>query len=154
MPKPLTNKRQDMKKGVIHMKTMFHFMKTMMLMPPLWRMWLGLLVGANMLVPFVYIHTLEAQVVLVAAMAGMVIMSAIFGTKGYVRLLGIGHITWLPLVFWLWTRLDHAPADSFFGYWVMTVIIVNSLSLIIDTLDVIRYVRGERAPVLGLPAQG
>jgi hypothetical protein len=134
------------------MKSMMKLMRTMMIMPIHWQVWLGVLVTANMVVPFFFIHMLEAQVVLAAAIVGMVIMSIIFNVKGFVRLLGIGHIAWLPLVFWLWTRLDHAPADSIFGYWLMVVVVLNSLSLIIDTIDVLRYVKGERRPVLTLNA--
>ena len=134
------------------MKSMMKLMRTMMIMPIHWQVWLGVLVTANMVVPFFFIHMLEAQVVLAAAIVGMVIMSIIFNVKGFVRLLGIGHIGWLPLVFWLWTKLDHAPADSIFGYWLMAVVVLNSLSLIIDTIDVLRYVKGERRPVLTLNA--
>jgi hypothetical protein len=134
------------------MKSMMKLMRTMMIMPIHWQVWLGVLVTANMVVPFFFIHMLEAQVVLAAAIVGMVIMSIIFNVKGFVRLLGIGHIAWLPLVFWLWTKLDHAPADSIFGYWLMAVVVLNSLSLIIDTIDVLRYVKGERRPVLTLNA--
>ncbi len=134
------------------MKSMMKLMRTMMIMPIHWQVWLGVLVTANMVVPFFFIHMLEAQVVLAAAIVGMVIMSIIFNVKGFVRLLGIGHIAWIPLVFWLWTKLDHAPADSIFGYWLMAVVVLNSLSLIIDTIDVLRYVKGERRPVLTLNA--
>ena len=134
------------------MKSMMTFMKTMMIMPIHWQVWLGVLVTANMVVPFFFIHMLEAQVVLAAAIVGMVIMSVIFSMKGFVRLLGIGHIGWLPLVFWLWTRSDHAPADSIFGYWLVAVLVLNSLSLIIDTVDVLRYIKGERTPNLELSA--
>ncbi len=134
------------------MKSMMKLMKTMMIMPIPWQVWLGVLILANMVVPFFFIHTLEAQVVVATFIVGLVIMSVIFSVKGFVRLLGIGHIGWLLLVFWLWTRLDHAPADSIFGYWLMAVVVLNSLSLIIDTIDVLRYVKGERRPVLTLNA--
>jgi hypothetical protein len=134
------------------MKSMMKFTKTMMIMPIPWQVWLGVLILANMVVPFFFIHTLEAQVVLATAIVGLVIMSVIFSGKGFVRLLGIWHIGWLPLVFWLWTRLDHAPADSIFGYWLMAVVVLNSLSLFIDTIVVLRYVKGERRPVFALNA--
>ena len=134
------------------MKSMLKFMKTMMIMPIPWQVWLGILVIVNMIVPFFFIHKLEAQVVVATAIVGLVIMSVVFSVKGFVRLLGIGHIGWIPLVFWLWTRLVHAPADSIFGYWLMAVVVLNSLSLIIDTIEVLRYVKGERSPVLTLNA--
>ncbi len=132
------------------MKSTMNFMKTMMIMPIHWQVWLGVLVAANIVVPLFFIHTLEAQVVLATAIAGLVIMSVIFSMKGFVRLMGIGHIGWLPLVLWLATKLDHAPADSTFGYWLMAVIVLDSLSVFIDTIDVLRYVKGERTPFLAL----
>jgi len=134
------------------MKSMLNFMKTMIIIPIQWQIWLGVLVTANMVVPIFFIHTLEAQVVLATAIGGLVIMSVIFSIKGFVRLIGIGHIGWLPLVFWLWTNLEHASADSAFGYWLMAVIVLDSLSLVIDTIDVLRYIKGERTPFLALNA--
>jgi hypothetical protein len=134
------------------MKSMINFTKTMMIMPIHWQAWLGVLVGVNIVAPLAFIHTLEAQVVLVMGLGGLVIMTVIFSMKGFVRLMGIGHFGWLPLVFWLGTKLEHAPADSAFGYWIMAVIVLDSLSLFIDTIDVLRYVKGERAPFLALHA--
>ena len=54
------------------MKSMMQFMKTMMIMPIHWQVWLGVLVTANMVVPFFFINTLEAQVVLPTAIVGLV----------------------------------------------------------------------------------
>jgi hypothetical protein len=122
----------------------------MLIMPIHWQVWLGILVTANIVVPMFYIHTLEAQVILATAIVGLMIMAFIFSMKGFVRLMGIGHFGWLPLVFWLGMRLEHAPADSLFGYWLIAVIFLDSLSLFIDTADVLRYVKGERQPFLAL----
>jgi hypothetical protein len=132
------------------LKVMVNFMKTMLIMPIHWQIWLGLLVTVNFVIPFFFFQKVEAQVVLATAMAGMVFMSVIFSMKGFVRLMGIGHIGWLPLVFWLGTRLEHVPADTAFAYWLMAVIVLDSLSLFIDTIDVLRYVKGERQPFLML----
>ena len=132
------------------MKSMMNFMKTMMIMPIHWQAWLGVLVTVNIVVPIFFIYTLEAQVILATAIVGLVIMSVIFSMKGFVRLMGIGHIGWLPLVFWLGTKLEHVPADSTFGYWLMAVMVLDSLSLFIDTIDVFRYVKGECRPFLAL----
>jgi len=132
------------------MKSMMNFIKTMLIMPIQWQIWLGILVTVNIVVPIFFIHMLEAQAVLATAIVGLVIMAFIFSRQGFVRLMGIGHIGWLPLVFWLGTKLEHAPADSTFGYWLITVIVLDSLSLFIDTIDVFRYVKGERRPFLAL----
>ncbi len=73
-------------------------------------------------------------------------MTAIFAVKGFVRLLGIGHIFWVPMVPWLWTRLDQVEPESLIGYWIIAVVALNSISLIIDAIDVVRYVAGDREP--------
>ena len=134
------------------MNSMIDFMKTMLIMPIQWQIWLGALVTTNIVAPFFFAHTLEAQVIWVMGVVGLLVMSYIFSKKGFVRLMGIGHIGWLPMVFWLATRLEHAPADSAFGYWLMAVIVLDSLSLVIDAFDVFRYVKGERTPFLALSA--
>ena len=131
------------------MKGMIRLMKTMMLMP---KPWLGLLVGANMLVPLYFILTLEAKIVLAAIICSLTIMTVVFSAKGFVRLLGMGHIAWVPMIPWLFTRLDSTSFVSFFGYWLVTVIFLNSISLIIDAIDVMRYIKGERRPYLNLNA--
>ncbi len=134
------------------MKVMIEFTKTMLLLPQPWLGWMGLLVAVNMVIPLYYIHTREAKVVLIAAMFGLMIMMAIFGAKGFVRLLGIGHITWVPMLPWLWTRLDDTSFGSFFGYWLIAVFVLDSLSLIVDVVDIQRYIKGERTPHLALNA--
>ena len=131
---------------------MIEFMKTMLLMPKPWLAWLGLLIATNMLAPLYFIQTLEAKVVLAAMICGMMIMTAMYRAKGFVRLLGIGHILWLPMLPWLWTRLDDASFDGLFGYWLVAVIVLNSLSLLVDGIDVLRYIKGERKPYLPLDA--
>ena len=65
------------------MKSMMNFIKTMLIMPIQWQIWLGVLVTANIVVPIFFIHTLEAQAVMVTAVAGLLIMSVIFSEKGF-----------------------------------------------------------------------
>ena len=124
------------------------FMRTMLLMPKPWVGWLGLLMAANSIFPLIFITTLEGQVVLATGIVSAMIQRKIFQTQGFVRLLGIGHSPWIPLLLWLWSRFEWDA--SIFSYWVLAVIILNSLSLIIDAVDVVRYLRGEREPHLKL----
>ena len=133
------------------MEAMMKFSRTMLLMPKPWLIWIGLLVLINGITPLFFLPYPEAIAVLAAFLAGGIFQTIIFDAKGFVRLLGIGHIFWVPLVFWLWTRLDTAPIDLPFVYWIFSVMTLNSLSLIIDAVDVIRYVLGDRQPQLVLP---
>ena len=114
-------------------------------MPWQWKPWLTLLLVGNMIVPLFYLGQIEAQVVLGAAILNGAIFSWLTGLTGFSRLLGLGHLPWIPLIVFLWMRLDAPhPPDLFYGYWLRGLIVVNAGSLILDTANVIRYVRGER----------
>ncbi len=130
------------------MKAVIGFTKGLMSMPMPWLVWLGLLLAVNVAGPIYFFEALEAKVVLAAFLASATFMTAIFATKGFVRLLGIGHIFWAPMVPWLWTRLDQVGPGDTLGYWIIAVMIMNSISLIIDAVDVLRYLKGERQPYI------
>ncbi len=112
------------------------------------KLWVGLLVIFNMIIPLFFLDRLEAQVVLAAIMASMLLMTLITSTTGFSRLLGLGHIFWVPLLFFLWTHLDQIPPDDGFGVWVRALMVINATSLVIDAVDVFRYLAGERGEVV------
>jgi len=112
------------------------------------RLWVGLMVIFNMIIPLFFLERLEAQVVLAAIMASMALMTLITATTGFTRLLGLGHIFWVPLLFFLLTHLDQIPADGLFGLWIRTLMVINSTSLVLDGVDVFRYLAGERGEVV------
>ncbi len=130
------------------MKAVIGFTKGLMSMPMPWPVWLGLLVAVNLAGPIYFFAALEAKVVLAAFLASAALMTAIFATKGFVRLLGIGHIFWVPMVPWLWTRFDQVEPGNLIGYWMIAVVAMNGISLVIDAVDVFRYLRGDRKPYL------
>ena len=108
------------------------------------RVWMILLLAANLAAPLFFLARVEAQAVLAALAASFAMMVILTGLTGYTRLLGAGHIFWVPLIVWLWTRLDQIPADDAFGVWVRVLIGLNAISLVIDVIDVVRYAAGDR----------
>ena len=134
------------------MKVMMNFMKALLKLPRLWVVWVGLLMTVNMLAPLFFMTTLEGKVVLGTMMASAGLMLFVFAQKGFVRLLGLGHVLWIPLILWLFGRVDFAIPDTGLEAWVLTVITLNGLSLVIDTVDVVRYLTGERQPTVTLLA--
>jgi hypothetical protein len=115
-------------------------------MPPLWLVWIAFLGVANLIAPLYFIQTLEARVTLFLFGAGVVIQSIIHLKLGFVRLLGIGHIFWIPFVVWLAFRIGSFGIDGAFGFWIASLLLLNSISLVIDATDVTRYILGERKP--------
>ncbi len=129
-------------------KAFIGFNKGILAMAKLWQVWMVLLVSANMVAPWFFLGTLEAIVTLVGVMIGMLLMMVLFARYGFVRLLGLGHLPWFFTVPWLLHRLDEAVGSGPFYYWLLAVITLNSISLIIDTVDVIRYLKGDRQPTI------
>ena len=130
------------------MNVMLGFMKPMFTNGMPLATWIVLLLTVNMLLPLFFISTQEGQLVLAALVAGGLTQAAIFSSKGFVRLLGVGHIYWVALIPWLWIRLGDLVPGEPVALWIMAVIGLDSVSLLIDVSDVTRYVRGERTPHL------
>ncbi len=111
-----------------------------------WNLWVGLLVLVNMGGGLFFIRTAEGQLALVCMMIAFIIMWGIYVKKGFVRLLGLGHlIAWTPLVVW-YTQVVGNTA-GWFQYWLISAITVNGLSLVIDFVDVVRYSLGDKQPM-------
>lgn len=106
--------------------------------------WLGVLMAANMVAPLFFLGRLEARVVIGAFMASFVLMVILHARLGFTRILGLGHLIWLPLVIYLGTRLGQAPGSDVFGVWIRAVIVLDSISLVFDGIDVGRYFAGNR----------
>lgn len=126
------------------------FFRCILRLPAPWILWVAMLMAANGMVSLFYITTPEAQITLAAMMLGAMIQMTMYARMGFVRLLGVGHIPWLFLVPWLWLRLDAVPTDGTFRNWMLAVIVLNSISLLIDIADVARYATGDRAPQITL----
>jgi len=112
------------------------------------KLWLLVLMAVNMIVPLIYFDHLEAHVVLVTFLASFVLLVVLTGKFGFTRILGLGHVLWVPLVLFLFSRLGSRPAADPYGLWIRSVIVLNSISLVLDAIDVIRYARGEREEVV------
>lgn len=127
------------------MRAFIKFNRGMMMMPVHWQLWLALLVTFNLVLPLIFLSRPEAQVVVATLMASMILMTGLTAFSGFTRLLGLGHILWVPLLYFLWMRLEQNPAEDFFGLWIRVLMIVNATSLLIDTIDVGRYIAGDRS---------
>ena len=126
------------------MKAFLKFNRGIMKMPTPWKVWLMILVGANMIAPVAFLNRLEAQITLATMLASMGLMTVLTARFGFSRILGLGHILWIPLLVFLFSRVSSIPADSAFGLWIRTLFVINILSLLIDSADVIRFIAGDR----------
>lgn len=128
------------------MKSFIEFNKKMLGMQFPWNLWMGLLILINIGGGLNFIRTMEGQLALVCMMVAFMIMWGIYVKKGFVRLLGLGHlIAWTPQV--VWYAQIVGDAVGWFQYWLISVIAVNGLSLAIDVVDVVRYSLGDKQPL-------
>jgi len=133
------------------MKVMLRFTRHILEMPIHWQLWIALLFLTNMAAVF-FLPRAEASVVLAALFVGALLQMGLFARFGFVRLLGLGHFHWFVMIAWLVTRLGSSRGEGLFYNWIVAVIVVCGLSLVIDVVDVVRYLRGERKPTIVLAA--
>ncbi len=112
---------------------------------PLPRIWAVFLIAVNA-GSLIFIDTVYGQLNLLAILAGITVMIIIHARLGFVRLLGIGHIFWVPMLIWFVQNLPDRAVDPLLHFWVLILIVSNTGSLVIDAADVWRFIRGERTP--------
>lgn len=110
--------------------------------PRIWNVWL---VGVNLMCLY-FIGHIEAQVVLVTTLVSVVVQAIIYSRIGFTRVLGIGHMLWIPMFAWMATRIDSIAAHPELQTWLIVLAVTNAMSFAIDTTDVTRFAKGERAP--------
>jgi hypothetical protein len=104
--------------------------------PDYLRLWLGWLVFVNIVVPLLFWPRTETWVTILAFLAGGAIMSALYETYGYSKILGAAHlIVWPPLLLWLWSRWYGVDSVAM-RLWIVILAASNLASLAIDAFDV------------------
>lgn len=112
----------------------------------IWVFWLVFLNIAGAAI-FAWRHV-EARWVLAAMLANLPVMNLLFRYFDYTRMLGLSHIIfWTPLLVYLWLRRDKIQLRTPFGIYIHILFISNFISLIVDYIDVIRYLTGDTGVV-------
>jgi len=114
------------------------------LQEPVWlQVWVFWMMGINTL-SLLFVRHAEGRWVLAAWVVNVVFMSVLFQLNGYNRLLGLSHVLfWTPLVIYLFRRWRALFGRGLFSVWIVTLLLTNSLSLVVDYIDVVRYLIGD-----------
>jgi hypothetical protein len=120
------------------------FNQHLMSQSPLVIGWVSWLVFLNLgAVVFAWKHV-EARWILGAMLANMVFMNMLFFYFDYTRILGLSHIIfWTPLLVYLWRRRKAVRLKSVYGVYLHVLFVSNLGSLVIDFIDVARYLLGD-----------
>jgi len=112
---------------------------------PAWIFWWTRVIDTTnwVLVPLAFMDR-RAHWALTAWFANIIIILTLFGTFGYVRLLGLSHIlVWTPLVIYLWRQRKPFKEENLAGKYLYWFMLVASVSLVFDYIDLVRYVFGD-----------
>ena len=103
-----------------------------------WILWMTIVNGASVL----FLGHRQGRAVLAAFIGAVVLMQVIYWATGFTRLLGLAHvICWTPLVVWL---VGERPRlEGRLATWVGVVIVTNGASLVLDYVDVFRWLTGD-----------
>jgi hypothetical protein len=112
---------------------------------PVPRLWCAWLVGVNLACLYFITH-IEAQVVLAVTVVAVAGQTLIYQRIGFARILGSTHVLWIPMFVWMATRIDIILADPDLARWLALLFATNMVSIVVDTVDAARFLRGERAP--------
>jgi len=113
---------------------------------PVQRIWGAWLVAVNAAC-LLFIEHIEAQVALGAVGVAVLAQALIYQRKRFIRLLGVTHFVWLPMLTWIALRLDAVPKEeTAFHAWLIMLIATNAVCLAIDASDAMRFILGERRP--------
>lgn len=106
-----------------------------------WVFWMVVINSASLL----FIRHRAARFVLLAWIGNVVTMGWLFEAHGYDRLLGLSHVLWwTPLLVFLWRERSRWPTVTAARAWLWALCATNATSLVIDYLDVARYLLGDR----------
>ena len=128
------------------LKSALQLMKQIYTMPFPVNIWMYLLSGVNMACIFFLTH-IEAQLTFAVFMFSFFFMLFLYRRYNFTRILGLAHVLWLGLVPWLATRLSSVESGSLVYYWMLLLIGTNTISVLLDAWDVIRYAQGDRGRV-------
>ncbi|KIC43859.1 hypothetical protein RA28_19745 [Ruegeria sp. ANG-S4] len=112
---------------------------------PLSRLWAVCLILVN-LASLLFLDSYYAWYNLIAVGVGVSLMIVIYLRLGFVRLLGIGHALWIPMIGIFLADMPDRSAEPALYVWLVLLIAFNTASLVIDAVDVARFALGERAP--------
>jgi hypothetical protein len=86
----------------------------------------------------------EALAILISFFAAGMLMTWLYEKVGYVRLLGVAHLVfWLPVYAWLVVKFRRGEFSPPFKHYLVLYFVIAGLSLLVDFVDVVRYLLGE-----------
>ncbi len=84
-----------------------------------------------------------AKVIFVTFMLSAMLMMGLYARFGYEKILGLGHILWIPLLAYVLLEISNTQ-DDFKAYLIMLSASI-AISLVIDIVDVCKYFASRKS---------
>ena len=99
-------------------------------------------------IPFSFQYR-EARWILVGIVLGMIGTLVAYAAFGFTRLTGLGHIVFwsLTLIYMVTVRGRGHYEKTLFSKWILLAAFVIGASLMLDVIDALRWLLGERGPI-------
>lgn len=120
---------------------------------PLWlQAWIAVLIAANLAALLFVLGRREGRwlvrpepiAIVVSFVAAALFMGWLYQQVGYVRLLGLAHLLfWGPVWVFVLSRRRAIGTATLFGKYVHAYLGIAGASLLIDAIDLIRYLAGD-----------
>ncbi|MBV0913033.1 hypothetical protein KTJ87_11645 [Rhodobacteraceae bacterium ASV31] len=116
----------------------------------LWVLWLSIMMIAAPVLLAIWRETRRIAVITGCATVLIIAgMQVLYSAVGMVRLLGIVHVViWGPLFVWLALRLRRGGIRPAPRSVLLLFLATIGVSLVFDIADVLRWIAGERAPMV------
>ena len=127
--------------------------RDVLMLSPVIVVWSGWMFGLSVIAPVVLLlfpgEWRDRIVVAAACVAVIVLMPLWHAQVGYVRLVALPHIVvWTPLAIYLYRRRKHFAAPWPVRWTVAALMATIVVSLGFDYADLLRWLLGERAPLV------
>jgi len=104
---------------------------------PIWvSIWLLFLMIVNF-ASVAFWNELLAKVILITFILSAISMMGLYSRFGFEKILGLGHILWIPLL--VYVLIEIPTAEGAFKSYLIILFISITISLVFDIIDVWRY---------------
>ena len=115
-----------------------------LLQQPLWvSLWVLSLMLANM-ASLAFWQEAVARLILITFLASAMLMMGLYSRYEFTKILGLGHVPWIPLLAYVVMQIPAAEAS--FKRYLLILSVSMVISLVLDTIDVWNYFRSWERP--------
>ncbi len=120
----------------------FGFFSELVKQPILVPLWVFVLMCVNV-ASIAFWNESLAKVIFTTFMVSAVMMMGLYSLYGFEKILGLGHILWIPLLLYILTQLSNIEG-AFLSYLIILSVSIT-VSLVFDTVDTWKYLSRKDA---------